>query len=186
MAFTSIQWGELAFSDRETPERTMESMQVSSHPRGMLDEPAHLRQWVLRRLQRTRTVELWAASLRAGMARFRRGAGSGALADEARRSDERAAELAAIIEELDGVPYSQLGIARRLAGMVGALLGLLGGRLCRSVLRRVVTFTMTEYDSLAGLAHQGPGLPPDLADRLEALGAATAQELARLQQGARG
>lgn len=134
----------------------------------MLEDPGLLRQWVLRRLQRAYMIDLWGASFRHGMARGSAVPG-GEVGRFARAADERARDVEELIRDLGSVPYRQLGVVRRLCYVAGRLLGLGGAALAHPALRRLSAFTASEYNALVGLADEAPGLPPGLADRLDAL-----------------
>lgn len=148
----------------------------------MLDDPAHSRQWVARRLQRALTVERWGAPARAGLARADRG---DVLAAQARAAEQRAAELQALIRDVGSVPYPSHGIGAPLARAATALLGALSRSLSARAARRIAEHTLAEYRALQAFVEGAPGVAPELSTRIAPLHRQAAAELQELEDASR-
>jgi hypothetical protein len=142
----------------------------------MLDDPAHSRQWVARRLQRALTVERWAAPARAGLARRDQ---DRVLAAQARASQDRAVQLQALIRDVGSVPYPSHGVGAPLARAAARLLAALSRRLAARLARRIAEHTLAEYRALQAFVEDAPGVPEGLAARVAPL---QQQALTELQQ----
>lgn len=146
----------------------------------MLEDPDLSRQWVLRRLQRALALDRAGAALRRGISSTARGPARDTVARYAEHAQARAAAVADAIGRSGGVPYSSVGLARAASRAGGTVLGLLGARAWAPLVLRLAQHTLSEYESLAALLKDAPGVPAEMAATVEPLVEGIAHETAEI------
>jgi len=134
---------------------------------GMLDDPAHSRQWVARRLQRALSMERWGAPLRTGLAHGKDGPHR-ILAAHAAAAEERIRRLVDLIRLLGSEPYATLG-GTPFARTAGNALAVVSRSLADRAADWLATHTLGEYEALEAFVDAAPGIPSDIVNAIAPL-----------------
>ncbi|MFQ5743971.1 MAG: hypothetical protein ACE5HV_10335 [Acidobacteriota bacterium] len=158
------------------------SATANREPRGMLDEPALSRQWVIRRLQRVLALERWCGPFRRGLARPLEPPYKAVLTAHADASATRAASVSRLIVDLRGTPYPTLGLAPPVAAAAGWCVARVSRRMALAACRRIAGYTLASYDGLMALGEDAAGVPEAVPEKLGSLLESTSDEVHVIRQ----